>query len=243
MDISRTGPYRWFGGAALTDLIGSRRSRFFNMSLALSCFAVTGLFGYLLGLQHEGVPHSIAARQTPSLEYFVEAQSFSEAENVRALLQGLANRLLLELRQQRYAAGLAGPGSRPQDRTSEHELHVTAAIQALQLGIEEFKGSGCELGLVQDLLVLLKAQGKGDRWLDVYLHALYRYPTRDIVGLFAKDAITIGKSAGREEEVHDALVHASTIPLSFPAKQQIADLLGRDLDEKESKLNKLPSMR
>ena len=60
--------------------------------------------------------------------------------------------------------------------------------------------------------------GRFDRCVEVYLKALYEHPTSSFVTGFAREAIRVGRLAGREGEILAGLRHVSAIPLDFQGK-------------------------
>jgi hypothetical protein len=137
----------------------------------------------------------------------VGIQSFSEIENAKALLNGLSFQFLAEMAMRRAIIG--------------QPLQLSEAVADLRTGIKEFAGTEEELNLLRVELALLKEQRQYNRWLDIYLQALYEHPTSKLVGCLAEDAIAIGTATGRESEVMNALDHLVGIPLAFTAKEQV----------------------
>jgi hypothetical protein len=97
----------------------------------------------------------------------------------------------------------------------------------LDEALPEFRGTGAELQLLQPLLHALKAERFYDRWLDVYLDALYRHPTQEMVSSLAEEAVVISQAVGRERELTAGLRYVSGIPLKFPTKSRIEHPLVR----------------
>jgi hypothetical protein len=95
------------------------------------------------------------------------------------------------------------------------------AIDEVQKGIEEFKGTEQEMYLVQELLMLLKRQKFSERWLDVYLATLYEHPTHPLIGRNAKHAIALSDALGRQQELTQAFDFLSRIPSDRPAKEKV----------------------
>ena len=104
---------------------------------------------------------------------------------------------------------------------------MVAAIKMLDEAIPEFQGTGAELQLLQPLLYALKQERLYDRWLDVYLDALYRHPTDEMLSVLAEEAVVISQAVGRERELTTGLRYVSGIPLNFLAKSRIEDSLVR----------------
>jgi len=162
---------------------------------------------------------TLSAHQTPTLEYFVPAQSFSEVENTKGILQALADQFLYEVSDSRAQNMTRSPTTGQNGAVREARLGDT--IQALEHAIQEFKGTAQEWLVVQHLLLALKKAGLDDRWLEVYLDALYRHPTHELIGRFATDAVKISRSAQREAEVINAFRHLNTIPFEFDVRRQV----------------------
>jgi len=148
------------------------------------------------------------------LDYYVQARSFSEIETARAELEGLALRYRAETRQKHMER---------RDQSGFGTEARQAAIAELEKGIAEFRDTPEELILVQDLLLLLRAEGQHHRWLDVYLDVLYRRPTHAVLATFLRNAIQAGEQTGRQDEVVAGLRHLRAIPLEFPAKHLVQD--------------------
>lgn len=104
---------------------------------------------------------------------------------------------------------------------------MLAAINMLDEVIPEFRGTGAELQLLQPLLYALKQESLYDRWLDVYLDALYRHPTHEMVGDLAEEAAAISRAVSRENEVATGFRYVSGVPLNFLAKSQLERSLVR----------------
>jgi hypothetical protein len=179
--------------------------------------ASAGYWAHELRDNHAG---RLLAHEMPPLEAFVSDQSFSEVETAKATLQALCTRYRVESQQQRsrLLQTARKAGGAPIAQTSPS---YAPAIPWLRRGIEEFRHTGQELVLMQDLLLVLAHEGQGNEWLDMYLEALYRQPTADVVGQFAQTAVRFGRALKRSPEVSDAFQHVALIPLEFAAKQQV----------------------
>jgi hypothetical protein len=97
----------------------------------------------------------------------------------------------------------------------------------LDEAIPEFRDTGVEPKLLRPLLFALKQARLYDRWLDVYLDVLYRYPTHDLVSSLAEDAAVISQAVGRETELVTGLGHLNDIPRHYLAKARIEESLVR----------------
>lgn len=185
--------------------------------LVATLAASAGYWAHEIRDQHAG---RLLAQELPPLEAFVSDQSFSEVETAKATLQALCARYRVESQQQRLqllqTARKAGGAAIAQSSPS-----YASAIPWLKRGIEEFRHTGQELVLIQDLLLVLAHEGHGNEWLDLYLDTLYRRPTADVVGQSAQTAVRFGQALHRSPEVSAALRHVALIPLEFAAKQQV----------------------
>jgi hypothetical protein len=164
-----------------------------------------------------------AAKSVPQLNELIVHDSFSIIENTREDLESMCVRLQLEaevrlVEQSRLPVQPIVSGVAP-------EGHLVGIIRDLESEMHDFEGTDEELDLAEDLLRALKKAGQTDRWVKVYLKALYEHPTHQIVALFAERAIPMGKAAGREEEVIAGLTHVSSIPLNFKGKDKVEAVL------------------
>ncbi len=170
--------------------------------------------GFLLRDLPGRLPQAAAHSSLPDLDLYVQPRSFSEIEVTRAELTGLALRFRTEARmKQLERTGQQPPGAAQRQ----------AAIAELERGIAEFKDTPEELYLVSDLLLLLRADGQSDRWLDVYLEVLYRRPTQEVLAALVPAARRMAQQARRDAEVEVAINHVLTIPLDFPAKRLLQE--------------------
>lgn len=182
--------------------------------LVAALAASAGYWAHEMQDNHAG---RLLAHEMPPLEAFVSDQSFSEVETAKVTLQALCALYRVESQQQllqtaRKAGGAAITQSSPS---------YASAIPWLKRGIKEFRHTGQELVLIQDLLLVLAHEGHGNEWLVLYLDTLYRQPTADVVGQFARTAVWFGQALNRSRDVSDAFQHVALIPLEFAAKQQV----------------------
>jgi hypothetical protein len=190
---------------------------------AVMLVLTAGGAGYWLRAQRTGEVSVTQAWSIPPLDYLIGPDSFSRIKNARNSLQGLCLRLRLQV-QNRLLAEHLFLGRRAVSRqTSEPRLE--GAIRDLERGMQEFEGTEQDLYCAQDLLLALKTAGRFDRWIEVYLKALYEHPTHPLVACFAKDAIAFGIAAGRAEDVLAGLRHLSAIPLGFEGKARVQAIL------------------
>jgi hypothetical protein len=181
--------------------------------------------GYWLRGHSENSGTFLAAKSVPQLDYVILPDSYSRIENTRLTLQGLCSRLRLEVESRLCEQGrlrLQPGGSR-----AAFEAQVNRIVRDLEDGMKEFEGTDQQLYVAEDLLCVLKREKQFDRWVELYLQALYEHPMHPIVARFAAEAVNIGKLAGREEEVVAGLTHLSTIPMDFQGKAKVdAALVG-----------------
>jgi hypothetical protein len=159
------------------------------------------------------------AETRPGLDYFVAPQTFSEIQNAKNLVNGLANQLASEVESKRaedlktaVLLGAAGASLEP---------HLLAEIKALEQGVKEFESTDEDYYVKLDLLLFLKKAGLWHRWVETYLKILYRHPTSRVIADFATEAIAAGRASGREKEIIDAFRHLTSIPKEFDGKVQI----------------------
>lgn len=187
---------------------------------ALLVLALTvGGSGYFLrGLRE----HEVLALPTslPELDLFINEQSFSEVENAKALLEALSKRYVTEVRIRRHLDSTqASPGEYAPSPMNQPSL--SGALDELEKGVELFEGTGQEMEVAADLLRALKHARQYDRWLALYLQALYQHPTHELDGDFADDAVKISQAIGHAGEVFNAFRHLSNIPFDFGTKQRV----------------------
>ncbi len=170
-----------------------------------------GLTGVALGY-HFGVQRG---REIP-LEYYYNQPSFSEVQNTKACLDGLCEKFRTEIQERRLADQQRWAQRHSADANSEP--HISHVIADLERGVDEFAGTAQQLEIAQELLLALKKAKEFDRWVSVYLAALYRQPTHFIVARLASDALLAGRLCGREPEVMAGLHHVEAIPFDFDGK-------------------------
>jgi hypothetical protein len=187
-------------------------------ALVMATILLVGAAGYGAGARQ--VPIIMPVQQRVPLEYFVTEDSFSEIENTRAKLNGLASQFLMEVRLRHHASALGARGV-SHGPNPAYVSQRARAINEIERGIEEFRGTEPELSLVQEQLYLLKREQQPDRWLDVYLRVLYEHPTASVVRSNLRCAQEISESIGRERELAAAFHFLTRIPGDLPAKTQI----------------------
>jgi hypothetical protein len=182
-------------------------------------FLITAAVGYCLQALRDQPPSAQTNGKRVGIEYFMPVQSFSEIENTRALLHALAARSLQELRHRRILAGR--PDIAPAAHDPRRDQDIVRLIDDFHLAIREFHGTGLEWLFVQDLLGLLKSERRHEEWITVYLHALYRHPTHELIARFAAEAVRIGETVDREEDVLDAIGLLRGIPEAFASQSPV----------------------
>jgi hypothetical protein len=196
--------------------------RQFTYSILLSVLA--GSSGYYSHALRQDTVSFLPSKSMPAMDYFFSPESFSEIENTKALLDALCVRVVAEIRTKLITGTLtASKSNRSANRLREPP--VLEAIKELEAAAEEFKGTPQELRVTQDLLSALKRAKIYDRWTEVYLNALYRHPTHELVGRLANVAVVVGKAAGREKDLHNGFRHINGIPLDFDVKRHIQEAL------------------
>jgi hypothetical protein len=198
----------------------SARSKLFWRALICGCLGLAGAAGYRVGMARQSSSWSMGVQQRVPFEFYLTEQSFSEIVNTRARLEALSVQFLTELRA-RHDASAQGSPVAPHLGNPLYRVQPGRAIDEVQKGIEEFKGTEQEMCLVQELLMLLKKQKFSGRWLDVYLAALYEHPTHPLIGRNAKHAIAISDALGRQQELTQAFDLLRRIPLNYPAKEKV----------------------
>jgi hypothetical protein len=190
--------------------------------VALLCLvsAVTGLAGFYAGVLREPGTTRLPRGSMLALDYLASVESFSEVEAARAALEGLAARYTEHARSL-IAEEILSRSANSGVRQSTPERPMVAAIHLLDEVMPEFDGTGAELQLLPPLLYALKHERRYDRWLDVYLDALYRHPTASLVGDLTEEAVVISQTVSREDELSTALRHLSDIPLNSLDKSRI----------------------
>lgn len=197
-----------------------------RLALLFLVSAVTGGVGYYIGVMRETSATNMPRGATVPLDYLVSSKSFSEVEDARAVLDALAVRYV-ENAQALMVREIMSRNPSFKIRLSSSERPMVAAIKMLDEALPEFRGTGVELRLLQPLLYALKQERLYDRWLDVYLDALYRHPTDQMVSSLTEEAVVISQAVSRERELSTGLRYVSGIPLNFSTKSRIKHSLVR----------------
>ncbi len=191
-----------------------------RVALLFLISAVTGGVGYYIGVMRETSAAYMPRGATVTLEYLVSTKSFSEVEHARAVLEALAARYA-ESAQGMIAQEVMSRNPNFGIRLSGSDRPMVAAIKMLDEALPEFQGTGAELQLLQPLLYALKQERLYDRWLDVYLDALYRHPAHEMLGSLTEEAVVISQAVGREWELAAGLRYVSGLPLNLLTKSGI----------------------
>jgi hypothetical protein len=195
-----------------------------NMRARYVVLVLTVMVGGLWGGYH-AMPRDedalMSAEAVPQLEYLIGPESFSSIDNARSALAGLCERSRVELRIQLVKA------SRLPAMSPERQHALDAVIQKLKSEMHDLDGTAQGVGLAQDLLIAMKSAGQFDGWIEVYLELLYAHPTHPALLRLAERALSIGRVAGREGDVAQALAHVSAIPLDFAGKGEILGALAK----------------
>lgn len=188
--------------------------------LVLGCMS-SACLGYALRVLQHHIWCSASGDERPNAAALECELSFSEVENVRVTLASLADQYMADayleprIRLQR---------SRSTDGACQAERATRVLpgyIERLESGLVEFQGTDQELRMTEKLLAVLKEAKIYDRWLDIYLDALYRHPTEPVIGRRAGDAVRIGNSLGQQMAVRRAFSLVRSIPLEFEARTQV----------------------
>lgn len=197
-----------------------------RFALLLLVSAFTGWVGYYVGIMRETGATRLANGATVGLDHLASAKSFSEVEQARAALDALAVQYA-ENAQALMAREIMSHNPSFGIRLGSSERPMVAAIQMLDEAILEFKGTGEELRLLPLLLFALKQERLYDRWLNVYLDALYRQPTSELLSSWAEDAVVVSRAAGRESELTAGLRYVNDIPRNFTVNSRTEDSVVR----------------
>jgi len=195
-----------------------------SSTILFSCLAA--IAGYYSGALRPATASYSSADARLSVDDLYAPQSFSEVENAKALLTALSQQVVTEIQVER-AANHAKAVLNSRAGNPVVEPHHLAVIEKFEQSLVEFEGTEQELYLVEPLLAVLKTAKLHDRWIEVYLSALYQHPTHAMVGRLAAEALLVSKVAGRQGEVLNAFEHVSHIPIKFGVQAQIRTELVR----------------
>jgi len=206
-----------------------RRRKLLWGSILVGSAILSAAAGFVLGVGNQSQWVMFVQQRVPFETYLTE-QSFSEIENTRAKLNALASEFLTDLRARHAplpAWSLAGTSG----GNGIYTVRRADALDELQRGIEQFKGTEQEMPLIQELLYLLKKEKLTSRWIDFYLETLYEHPTDPLVARNAKEALVLGETLGRDAELAKAFDLIRRIPLQVGARQEGLVLAGGNLSQ------------
>jgi len=164
---------------------------------------------------------SLPAGALPPMECLAEPESFSRVENTKSSLESLCLRLRLE------AETMLASATQDPSPLAQRGQSLDTVIHQLETEMHEFEGTDQELQLAQDLFVAYKCADHLNRWIDLYLRVAYEHPMHPLPVHLAKDALALGNSLGRQEEIIQVLSHLSAIPLDFDGKDKLTEVLTR----------------
>jgi hypothetical protein len=164
---------------------------------------------------------SVGAKPLP-VDYYLSPSSFSEVESAKGLLRALRQQCLDELRIQRLRDEKTKCGwvDEPARTTA-----VALSVQALRGALAAFNGTAEEQCIRSDLLIVLRRERLYGQWLETYLEMLYQRPTDALIGRYARDAVPISKTLGREQELLLAFQHFEAIPFDSETKHTVEHVL------------------
>jgi hypothetical protein len=194
-----------------------------NLKQLRSTILLSGLAaiaGYYSGALRPATASYSSADARLSVDDLYAPQSFSEVENAKALLTALSQQVVTEIQVER-AADHAKAVLNSRAGNVGVEPHHLEVIKKFERSLVEFEGTEQKLYLVEPFLAALKTAKLYDRWLEVYLNALYQHPTHAMIGRLAAEALLVSKATGRQGEVLNAFEHVSRIPLKFGMQAQI----------------------
>ncbi len=192
----------------------------------IALLVMMGCLGAGSGYWYRGVELKRQHRSEVKIEVpedYPSVDSFSEIENTKAALNGLAHEYVAEAFSRHAAAliGHTGPGT---NRVSLRKEHMRQYILELHDGIAKFRGTEQEMRLTHTLLVTLKGEELHQEWLKVYVDTLYRHPMDELVGSFASQAASIARSVGRQPDVCKAFQHVLQVPFAFDIKTRVQEV-------------------
>ena len=161
----------------------------------------------------------LPAQAIPPAEWLAGPESFSKVQNTKNSLEGLCLRLRLEAETKLAFA------SRDSSTVAQRRQSLAPVISQLEDHMHEFEGTDQELEVAQDLFVAYKCTGRLDRWLDLYLQMAYKHPMHSVPVHLAQEALTLGRTAGRQNEILQVLMHSNAIPLDFEGTEKLAEVL------------------
>jgi hypothetical protein len=160
-------------------------------------------------------------------EYLARPDSFSRVENTKNSLDALCTEVRYGLEQaivdyERLArSGAASNG--------QAAVVLVGAIHDGEVAVREFEGTEEQLYIVQDLLRLLERAGRFEQWTQLYLKALYQYPTQHVVSDLAGKAVELSSQSGQAKQVLEALRYLAGLPVDFAGRAEVEAALSSAL--------------
>jgi hypothetical protein len=150
-------------------------------------------------------------------EYLIRPDSFSRVENTKNSLDALCTQVRSGLER----AIVDYDRCARSGAASNCQAEVDLAIREGEFAVHEFEGTEEQLYVVQDLLRLLERAGRLEQWTQVYLKALYQYPTHRVVSDLAAKAVELSAQRGQEKQVIEALDCVARFPVEFAGRAEV----------------------
>jgi len=189
------------------------------ISIIFLSFAAGGACGYLLRAQKTDGSLVVSAKDIVTEEYLAAPETFSRTKNTKNTLDSLSIRVGIGITDSLSIYDQLPKTSESENRKAGEILD--RAINAGEVAMREFEGTQQQLVIATAFLGALRKAGRFDRWIEVYVETLYRCPTHPVVSELANDAVKIGKLAGQEQRVLEALKYVSASPAEFTGKAEI----------------------
>jgi hypothetical protein len=189
------------------------------ISIILFSFAAGGAVGYLLRAQKTDGSLVVSAKDFITEEYLAAPDTFSRIKNTRNSLDSLSIRLGIGITDA-LAAYDRLPKTNEAERRKADEV-LDRALHTAEAAMREFEGTQQQWVVATVFLEALRKAGRLDRWIEVYIETLYRCPTHPAVSNLANDAVKIGRLAGQELRVLEALRYVSASPAEFSGRAEV----------------------
>jgi tetratricopeptide (TPR) repeat protein len=189
------------------------------VSTILLAVGAGGLSGYFLRAQKAESSLVVSVQDVINAEYLAPPDTFSRIKNTRNALDSLSTRVQIGI-----SDALMAYKQNPRNNESEKkkaEQVLERAIQAGEAAMQEFEGTGQQLGITHLFLRVLREAGQFNRWLEVYTSALYIHPTDLALCHLAGDAVKISRAAGQQQQVIEALRYALAFPADFAGRAEV----------------------
>ena len=190
---------------------------------ALVLVVLAGLAGFMARGWVSRPPGPVAQYRLPTAADFRDEPSFSEAETARDAISDAAVCYVGEV----MARHRIGPFKAPEASglgAATKTPDWDGALRELGRGVDEFKGTGQEVFLIERTLGLLRAAGRPEAWLTLYLETLYEHPTSPLIGRQAAYASSTAAALERSEELQRAWDWLLRMPFEFRARMEIRAL-------------------